>query len=217
MREAVKTVGMVLAGADIVCFVLLLSKAVRKISGLSGVKGIIAGLGGAAAFTAFMLFMLRDEVVELLMSRPDGACGAYLMILAAIVGAFMLTREKKERLTIEQLDELEGSEFENVCAGILLDRGFTDIELTKASGDFGVDILAVYEGQIYGIQCKRYSSRLDSKPVQEVAAGVTYYGCDVGAVMTNSTLTPHAAELAEAAGIEVWDRDTLTEWLEEAE
>ena len=46
---------------------------------------------------------------------------------------------------------------------------------------------------------------------------MAYYNCDVGAVMTNSTFTVHAAELADAGSIELWDRDTIAEWLKKTE
>lgn len=215
MENAVKTVGAVLAGADILCFVLLLGHGVRRITGLPGLKGTVAGIGGAAAFTAFMFLMLRQEVIDLLIQHPVGAALIYSALLVVMIVCLVLMRPRKERMTIAQLDSLDGIEFENACAGLLLDHGFSNIELTKATGDFGVDILAERGGLLYGIQCKRYSSKLGSKPVQEIGTGVQYYGCDVGAVMTNSYLTAHAAELAEAADIEIWDRDTLTEWLEE--
>ena len=35
--------------------------------------------------------------------------------------------------------------------------------------------------------------------------------------MTNSVFTRHAAELADAGCIELWDRDTLAEWIKNTE
>lgn len=38
-------------------------------------------------------------------------------------------------------------------------------------------------------------------------AGKAYYKCHVGVVMTNSTFTLGAKQLADATGILLWDRD----------
>ncbi len=134
-----------------------------------------------------------------------------------MVCVIVLSRRKRGTLTLEELDLMDGKDFENACAGLLLANGFSNIRQTKASGDFGVDILAERDGVLYGVQCKRYNTKLDSRPIQEISAGIAYYECDVGAVMTNSVFTQHAAELADAGSIELWDRDTLAEWIKNTE
>ena len=39
-------------------------------------------------------------------------------------------------------DDMEGRDFEVFCARLLENRGFEEVEVTKCSGDYGVDILA---------------------------------------------------------------------------
>ena len=117
------------------------------------------------------------------------------------------------RLTLKKLDNMEGHDFEYACAGILKANGFRDIEVTKGSGDFGVDIIAVKKRKKYAVQCKRYDKKLGNPAVQEVIGGLAYYGCEAGAVMTNSYFTESARKLAEVNGIELWDRDTLADML----
>lgn len=117
------------------------------------------------------------------------------------------------RLTLKKLDLMEGHEFEYACANILKANGFKDIEVTKGSGDFGVDIIAVKKHRRYAVQCKRYDKKLNNSAVQEVIGGLAYYGCEVGAVMTNSYFTAAARKLAEVNGVELWDRDTLEKML----
>lgn len=56
-----------------------------------------------------------------------------------------------------KFDYMEGTDFEQYCAMILRENGYTT-ELTPASGDYGVDIIAKHSGIIYAIQCKCYSS-----------------------------------------------------------
>lgn len=117
---------------------------------------------------------------------------------------------------MEETDGMDGHEFEHWCAELLKKNGFTDVEVTKGSGDQGVDVLAVKDGIRYAIQCKCYSSNLGNGPVQEVHAGKALYHCQVGVVMTNQHFTTGARELADATGVLLWDRDKLEEMLSAA-
>ena len=76
-------------------------------------------------------------------------------IVAAVLFIWILWQILRKKET--PLDEMEGVEFEQYCAELLRNRGFIDVKLTKASGDFGVDILAEKDGVTYAIQCKRYA------------------------------------------------------------
>lgn len=115
------------------------------------------------------------------------------------------------------LAEMSGHEFEHFCADILKNNGFVDVSVTPASGDQGVDILAEKEGLQYAIQCKKYSTPLGNKAVQEVIAGREYYGCDIGVVLTNATFTQSAIKLASATNILLWDEHELLELISKSE
>ncbi len=119
-------------------------------------------------------------------------------------------------VSLDSVDSMEGHEFEYWCAELLKQNGFSNVEVTKGSGDQGVDIIATKGGVRYAIQCKCYSSSLGNKPVQEVHAGKNMYRCHVGVVMTNSHFTSGAKELADATGVLLWDRDTLQAMMDEA-
>lgn len=110
------------------------------------------------------------------------------------------------------IDSMTGVEFENWCVRLLSYLGAKNISTTKRSGDQGVDIIADYCGVKYAIQCKCYSKPLGNKPIQEVYAGMQYYHCVAGAVMTNQTFTSGGKALAQSTGVELWDR----QWLESA-
>lgn len=103
-------------------------------------------------------------------------------------------------------DCMEGHDFEYFCASILEKNKFVNVEVTRGSGDQGIDILAYKDGIKYGIQCKCYSSDIGNKAVQEVIAGKNFYDCHVGVVLTNRYFTKSAKELAEKTGILLWDR-----------
>lgn len=116
---------------------------------------------------------------------------------------------------ISLIDGMEGHEFEYFCADLLEMNSFFEVNVTKGSGDQGVDILAIKDGIKYAIQCKNYASPLGNTPVQEVNAGRTFYNCHVGVVLTNSTFTPGAKALAQATGVLLWDRAVLQKMMDE--
>lgn len=107
------------------------------------------------------------------------------------------------------VDAMDGHTFEYWCAELLRKNGFTDVTVTKSSGDQGVDLLAKKDGIKFAIQCKCYASNVGNTPIQEVSAGKTFYNCQIGVVMTNRYFTQGAIALAERTGTLLWDRDKL--------
>lgn len=104
---------------------------------------------------------------------------------------------------------MTGQEYEERCARRLRRCGFSRVTLTKGSGDQGVDILARRKGERYAIQCKYYARPVGNRAVQEAFAGAKYYGCDRAVVLTNSTFTAAAEELADSTGVLLWEGDDL--------
>lgn len=120
---------------------------------------------------------------------------------------------RKGELTVGELDNMDGMDFEELACEILLANGFEIAENTPASGDYGVDILARKEGISYAIQCKRYLEPVGLDAVQQVYAGRAYYECHVAVVLTNQRFTANAQHLADKLGVVLWDRDTLRNFL----
>lgn len=104
---------------------------------------------------------------------------------------------------------IEGHDFEYYCAELLEKYGFSNATVTRGSGDQGVDIVAEKDKIKYAIQCKRYDQPVGNKAVQEVAAGRSFYNCNAAIVMTNSTFTSSAIELADKLGVTLWDGNFL--------
>ena len=115
------------------------------------------------------------------------------------------------RLT--DLDDISGVDFEALTCDILASNGFELAESTKASGDFGVDVLAYRDGISFAIQCKRYNYDVGIEAVQQVYAGRAFYECHVAMVLTNQYFTPAARKLADKIGVVLWDRDMLERML----
>lgn len=95
------------------------------------------------------------------------------------------------------IDSMDGYTFEKNCTATLIQGGFSNVRHTKLSGDFGVDILAEYDGKRIAIQCKRYSKPVGVKAVQEVLSGAQYYECEKAMIISNQTLTAQAVEMAQ--------------------
>lgn len=106
---------------------------------------------------------------------------------------------------------MDGHEFEYFCADLLRNSGFTNVEVTQASGDFGINVLAQKDGVTYGIQCKCYSDTVGNHAVQEAFSGAQYYHRMVAVVMTNNYFTPAAIETAQRTNVLLWDRDKVLE------
>lgn len=130
------------------------------------------------------------------------------IILIVFAGVLLCRRFRKYARTKER-DDMDGFDFEYYCADLLVADGFIDVQVTRSSGDYGVDILAEKDGVTYAIQCKRYSGLVGVKAVQEAYAGRDYYDRMVGAVLTNQYFTKPAVQAARKLKILLWDRDYL--------
>ena len=137
------------------------------------------------------------------------------MLALCGIGIWFLVRARRKKPS--ELDLMEGHDFEYFCAELLRRRGFQEVEVTKGSGDYGIDILAEKEGVTYAIQCKCYAAPVGVKAVQEAYAGRDYYDRMVGVVLTNQYFTTPAVEAARKLKILLWDRGYLESMMEESD
>jgi hypothetical protein len=123
--------------------------------------------------------------------------------------------------TSSDLGALTGTDFERLVTTLLQQMGFT-AEMTKASGDGGIDIEAVLDRPIVGgrylIQCKRLApdTLVGSPIVRE------FYGALVadrkavkGILITTSGFTIQAQEFARNLPLELIDGTTLKSLIDE--
>lgn len=173
---------------------------------------------GAIFFGVGAIFMLYLSATNWEWNIDHILLTVLIFCIFSIPCAFLIAkglerRRVRQRILIQQIDCMSGSEFEQFCADILRKNGFYDVRVMGGSGDQGVDIVARKGKSRYAIQCKCYSNKLGNTPVQEVFAGRIHYGCDVAAVMTNNYFTPGAIELARSTGVFLWDRDWVNSHL----
>ena len=116
--------------------------------------------------------------------------------------------------TIEEVDLMTGLEFENFIAKLFERMGY-ESEVTKSSGDQGIDVLAKKGDCLIAIQAKCYSVVVGNHAIMEAVAGKNFYKADKCMVVTNNMFTKSAKELANANGVILWDRSVLKEKIEE--
>ena len=119
---------------------------------------------------------------------------------------------EKNRTTIVDIDLMSGTEFEEFLCDYFNEHGY-ECKITKASGDQGVDLIATRHEATLAIQAKCYEGAVGNHAIMEVVAGTKYYNADQSMVITNSTFTKSAIELAKANGVILWDRQVLIEKL----
>jgi restriction endonuclease Mrr len=135
-----------------------------------------------------------------------------------------LQREAAKRRRIEAMlhpdrvrDEIHymsGPDFERFMADLLRQKGY-QVEETPLSGDQGVDLIVPdLDGKRVVIQLKRWTGPVGNNAIQATFAGMAHYQADEGWIITTSTFTKSARELARSTSVRLIDRDELTDWLE---
>ena len=135
-----------------------------------------------------------------------------------------LQREAAKRRRIEgmlhpdrvrdEIHYMSGPEFERFMADLLRQKGY-EVEETPLSGDQGVDlILPNLDGKRVVIQLKRWTGPVGNKAIQATFAGMAHYQADEGWIVTTSSFTKSARELARSTSVRLIDRDELADWLE---
>lgn len=154
--------------------------------------------------------------------------------------ALAIVREERERITsydtisrttsarsprymdLTDLELVSGYEFEHILAEIL-SRVDGEAQVTKASGDQGVDVVWFRESETVGIQAKAYDKKnpVGNSAVQEIYTGATVrnseYEIDTAAVVTTSRYTNSAREAAANSDVTLYGRKQLEKWLDDTE
>lgn len=118
---------------------------------------------------------------------------------------------------------MSGYEYENFVAQCFKNGGFKNVSVTPKSGDYGADIIMTApDGVRVCVQCKKSSSPVGVKAIQEVIGAKFHYKCSRGMVVTTSTFTKSAKELAAEAGIELFENFRTVkandlEWIDKIE
>lgn len=117
---------------------------------------------------------------------------------------------------INSINRMSGPEFEVLVARLFEKMGF-HVEMTKASHDGGIDLIAhcdvpLLQGK-YIIQCKRYDGSVGEPFVRDLFGVMTAERANKGILVTNSSFTQSAAAFAAGKPLELIDGDQFLKML----
>ena len=117
-------------------------------------------------------------------------------------------------MALDKVDSMPGHEFEHYVACLLQHQGFR-AQVTRGSGDFGVDIVAAKGSVSFAVQCKRHNGNVSRSAVSDAVAGKQHYRCQEAMVITNRYFTDGAVRLAQSTHCHLIDRDRLSDWVDD--
>lgn len=119
------------------------------------------------------------------------------------------SKEKQAKAFKYSLINVEtGEEFELYLQNLFRELNYK-VKHCGKSGDQGGDLIVKKGNITYVIQAKYYTHKLDNTPIQEVVGAIRFYNANRGVVITNSTFTKKAIELANTNRIILINGDDL--------
>ena len=187
----------------------------------SGSEATSNALRRHAAANPSVALLIAGAAVLVVGARVGGVTANFLFLgfIAAVVGFVgVLGRNKAakraaiERAGMVKIDQMTGSEFEQRLQSAFQHVGYT-VYHVGGRGDYGADLVLDLPGTRTVVQAKRWTNTVGPGAVQEVVASRAHYGAQYAIVVTTSTFTKAALELARSNAVEMWDRGRLTEFL----
>lgn len=134
---------------------------------------------------------------------------------AALWITFAQSAKREERLRksgIREIDKMDGLQFEQYLGLLFKSQGFK-AEVTRASGDFGADLILQKNGTKTVVQAKRYSKNVGIEAIQQAVGAMRHYDALGSWVVTNRDFTDAAYKLAASNGVELINREALIEMI----
>lgn len=104
----------------------------------------------------------------------------FVSFLLIVVKSFFKRLKRKFKINkyknydFSKIDYMDGIEFENLIDAKFQKMGYKT-QLTKATKDYGVDLIATKNKKSIAIQIKRYNRNVGVKAIQEVIAAKAFY------------------------------------------
>lgn len=160
------------------------------------------------ALISLMLYLNTKDIVLAIITFLLGTAISIFVVIK-----ISLKKKKKDyqmllNSRIDVVDTMSGLDFEKFILVHFQNQGYKG-EVTKATNDYGADLILNKDGSKIVVQAKRWKDKVGITAIQEIAGAINYYGASKGIVITNSYFTPNAQNLAKANNIELWDRDML--------
>ena len=121
-----------------------------------------------------------------------------------------------------RLSKMRPAAFERLARDLLEEMGYEDVQVTKQSGDKGVDVVATVRFGITSVrevvQVKRYTSNIGRPVLDQLRGALPYHDAIQGTIISLGSFTKGCKEAAifrGAAPITLIDGDRLLELMEE--
>ena len=185
-------------------------------------KKVILRLAGYAAVLLLVPFLIEEPLRRMLDAGGISSRYVYELSLGFTVLCLIIFANRRriharrqrrrqawaqwrerERIRNSYVLNLSPYEYEEYVAEEMRQEGFTEVDTTPKSGDFGADVLAKDGSRTVCVQCKRYAPGhpVGVKAVQEIYSAKDYYGCDDAYIYTTSDYTRAAVEMANELGV----------------
>jgi len=176
--------------------------------------------GNTTAFVFTILLVSNVWTHKVLTTKTKHMLAILLLTLLGAISLLIIYKSIKKMKTwrsnrnpsMTAIDNMTGLEFERYVAKLLKIRGYNNIRLTEEY-DYGIDIIAIKDGATWGIQVKRYSGLVKANAVRQVVTALKKYNCDRAMVISNSTYSEVAKDLARSNECVLIDRILLTSWI----
>lgn len=118
-------------------------------------------------------------------------------------------RRQQKRLLLTDALDLSPNDFELRIQHLLRDVGWERVEQVGGSGDGGVDIRGIYQGQRCIVQCKRYRGRVEPKYIRDLEGARSHEQADRAFLITTGYFTEQGYQWVVGKPIELWDGTIL--------
>ncbi|MBM7838372.1 restriction system protein [Alkalihalobacillus xiaoxiensis] len=115
----------------------------------------------------------------------------FISLAIVLIVVFYVKQSRRKRfdvrkITLRDIDRMDGIEFEDYIAVAFASAGFQTYQTLK-SRDFGADLYIINdEEKRVIVQVKRYNAKLGLSCVQEAYAAQVFYGADQSMVITSA-------------------------------
>lgn len=151
-----------------------------------------------------IIAMALGALLYCLVTWPFWSVG--LFIVFYLIGRHDIKMEATKAL-LRDVSMLTPHEYETRCAALLEQGGWR--AATTPINDQGADVIGTLNGYKVVVQCKKYTSRVGNRAVQEIAAAKLYYKADIAVVVCLNGYTRSADELGKRCGVYLLHHDQL--------
>jgi HJR/Mrr/RecB family endonuclease len=157
----------------------------------------------------FLLRVFKEHGMNYTLYDVDGFCN--LRANAKELARFERSLDWRKPATFTNIDSMTGFEFEDFIVDLFTKLGYV-VEKRKRTREQGLDLLLFKHGERIVVQVKRHRRPVGNRAVQQALAACVYYEGQRAIVVTNSTFTLPAKQLAaRCVNLELWNRTVLKE------